>query len=125
MINRYAGEIHINPMPILRNNDFNNEGHIPDIDRVLREVLRINAQVSNRLEQLRTALADDGLAKSATFHFAPGGYISVSGLTDAQLLNLNERGLIDLFDFALDKAWVLNYGHYFGLIWENGRAVKV
>lgn len=125
MINRFAGEIHLNPVPILRDNDFNNEGEIPDIDRTLADAIQLADQIRANLTELKKIVAGNESMGKARFNFAPGGYISINGLTDIQLKNLHERGLIQLFDFATDREWVKRYGHLFGLIWENGRAVEL
>jgi hypothetical protein len=124
-VNRYAGEIHLNPVPVLRNFDFNNEGHIPDIETTLADAIRLTHEINSRLQQLKNRLTSLELKADARFHFAPGGYISVTGLTDAQLLSLKREGLIELFDYATDREWVKRYGHLFGLVWEKGRAVEV
>lgn len=125
MINRYAGEIRINPIAVLRNNDFNNDGEIQDIQQVLTEALHVNHSVSERITKLQNYLKASGGATSMKFNFAEGGYIALRGLSDQELLTMKSRGLIDLFDFATDKEWVKKYGHQFGLIWENGRAVAL
>jgi hypothetical protein len=124
MVNRYAGEIHLNPVPVLRNFDFNNEGHIPDIKVMLDDAIRLSGEIAARLQQLREFLDKPNFSE-AKFHFAPGGYVSITGLPDAQLIALHEQGLIQLYDFASDREWVMRYGHLFGLVWENGRAVEV
>ena len=123
MINRYAGEIHINPVRTLRNDDFNNDGHIKDIEATLAQALELNQKISTRLQ-----LIQDWLKKSNAaiqFHFTDAGYISMKGLSDVQLKELSAKGMIELFDFATDKSWVKKYGQQFGLIWENGRAVEL
>lgn len=125
MINRYAGEIRINPISILRNDDFNNEGEISDIQVTLQEAININQKINERLTQLKSYLRENHHAGKLRFNFAPGGYIAVQGLSDHELLVLEQEGLIDLFDYATDKDWVKKYGHHFGLIWENGRAILV
>lgn len=125
MVNRYAGEIRINPIAILRKDDFNNDGDIEDIDELLSETLDINAEISARLKTLKTYLAKNGHVNSAEFFFADGGYIGMRGFTDAQLLDMKAKGLIELFDFATDKSWVKKYGAQVGLIWEDGRAVEI
>jgi hypothetical protein len=56
MVNRYAGEIHINPIRILRGDDFNNDGHIKDIEATLEEALELNQEINDRLEKLLTWL---------------------------------------------------------------------
>jgi len=53
MVNRYAGEIHINPIRILRNDDFNNDGHIKDIDATLTQVFELNQKISERVQHLK------------------------------------------------------------------------
>ncbi|MCK6618533.1 MAG: hypothetical protein L6Q51_12905 [Cyclobacteriaceae bacterium] len=125
MINRYAGEIHLNPVPILRHHDFNNEGEIPDIIKTLDEAILLTTEINTRLAQLKKLVNDAGLFGRARFNFSPGGYISITGLPDEELKELYSQGLIELFDFATDRDWVKRYGHLFGLVWENGRAVEV
>jgi hypothetical protein len=125
MINRYAGEIHINPIRVLRNDDFNNDGHIKDIHATLTEAISLTHEIHERLQQLKLWLEkgkDTGLVQ---FHFADGGYISMKGLSDNQLKQLASKGWIELFDYATDREWVKRHGMLFGLIWENGRAVEV
>jgi hypothetical protein len=124
MINRYAGEIHINPIRILRNDDFNNDGQIKDIGTTLAEAAELSGQISKRLQQLKAWL-DQRKYPGVQFHFADGGYISINGLPDQQMKELAAQGLIELFDFARDKEWVKKYGPQFGLVWENGRAVEM
>jgi hypothetical protein len=121
-VNRYAGEIHINPIAILRNNDFNNDGRIDDIQPLLEQVLALNRSISERVEKVRKRI---GAAPGAQFYFAEGGYIGMRGFSDEQLLEMQKEGLIDLFDFACDRDWVKKYGSQFGLVWEDGRAVEV
>lgn len=123
-MNRYAGEIHINPIRILRNGDFNNDGHIKDMEATLKETIELNQKINNRLQQLKTWL-EKGNASGSQFHFADAGYISVKGLSDSQLQQLASRGLIELFDYATDREWVKKNGAQFGLIWEGGRAVEI
>ncbi|MBK5279913.1 MAG: hypothetical protein JJE09_13725 [Bacteroidia bacterium] len=125
MINRYAGEIHINPIPILRNNDFNNNGHIDDIGATLREAMDVNKQINERLKGLKAWVIAGRFSATVNFHFAEEGFIRVQGLSDATLLDLNTKGLISLFDFATDKSWVKKYGSQFGLVWEDGRAIEI
>jgi hypothetical protein len=125
MINRYAGEIHINPMRILRNDDFNNDGYIKDIEATLKETIELNQHINTRLQQLKAWLEKGNASGSMQFHFADAGYISVKGLSDTQLKQLASKGLIELFDFATDREWVKKYGAQFGLIWEGGRAVEL
>ena len=125
MVNRYAGEIRINPMAILRNDDFNNDGEIEDINEVLSETLRINMAISERIAKLKTHLNKARLSSNVRFNYAEGGYIAMKGFTDQELQEMKSKGLIDLFDFAVDKNWVKKYGMQFGLIWEDGRAVKI
>jgi len=125
MINRYAGEIHINPIRILRNDDFNNDGHIKDIDATLKQVIDLNQKIGDRIKQLNTWLQNSKGHGAIQFHFADGGYISVKGLADDQLKQLASKGLVELFDYATDKDWVKKYGPQFGLIWENGRAIEI
>jgi len=124
MMNRYAGEIHINPMRVLRNDDFNNDGHIKDIEATLKETIELNQKINNRLQILKTWL-EKGNGSGSQFHFADAGYISVKGLSDSQLQQLASRGLIELFDYATDRDWVKKHGAQFGLIWEGGRAVEI
>lgn len=125
MINRYSGEIRINPVAILRNNDFNNEGEIEDIDELLQEAINLNARIRERMEALKSYLQTNSFSSQITFNFAPGGYIAMNGFTDNELLEMKAKGLIDLFDYATDRDWVKRYGAQFGLIWENGRAVSL
>jgi hypothetical protein len=125
MINRYAGEIHINPIRILRNDDFNNDGQIKDIEATLKEAMELNQKISSRLQELTHWLKKKNFPTSLQFQFAEGGYISIKGLPDHQLQELAAQGMIELFDFATDKDWVKKYGAQFGLIWENGRSVEI
>jgi len=125
MINRFAGEIHINPMRILRNDDFNNDGHIKDIEATLKEAIELNQKINIRLQQLKAWLEKGNASGSMQFHFADAGYISVKGLSDNQLKQLASKGLIELFDYATDREWVKKYGSQFGLVWEGGRAVEI
>ncbi len=125
MVNRYAGEIHLNPVPVLRNNDFNNEGEIQDVEATLTQAIGLTAGIGSRLQELKRLVAEKYFPVNTRFHFAPGGYISIHGLTDGQLKELNRKGLIELFDFATDREWVKRYGHHFGLTWEHGRAVEL
>ena len=125
MINRYAGEIRINPVAVLRNDDFNNEGFIEDIHSVFDETLKINQATSERITRLKAYLRSLPASRKVSFNFADGGYIAMKGLTDEELLAMKSKGLIDLFDFAVDREWVKKYGAQFGLVWENGRAVEI
>ena len=125
MINRYAGEIHINPIRILRGDDFNNDGHIKDIVATLEEAHTLNQEINERIMMLLEWLDAGNASSNIQFHFADGGYISVNGLPDSQLQQLAADGLIELFDFATDRDWVKKYGMQFGLVWENGRAIGV
>jgi hypothetical protein len=125
MINRYAGEIHINPIRILRNDDFNNDGQIKDIEATLKEAIELNQKIAARLQKLTIWLNKKNFPSSIQFKFAEGGYISLKGLPDHQLQELAAQGMIELFDFATDKDWVKKYGQQFGLIWENGRSVEI
>ena len=125
MINRYAGEIHINPIRVLRNDDFNNDGQIKDIQTTLKEAIELNQKIATRMQQLMTWLNKKNFPSSIQFQFAEGGYISLKGLPDSQLQELAAQGMIELFDFATDKDWVKKYGQQFGLIWENGRSVEI
>jgi hypothetical protein len=122
MVNRYEGEIHINPIAILRNDDFNNDGAIVDVDKVLAQAIEINQTVSDRLTKLRSYLKSKGRSGFPRFNFAEGGYISMKGLSDKELLQLQSNGLIELFDWATDKDWVKKHGAEFGLVWEGGQA---
>ena len=124
MVNRYAGEIRINPIAILRNDDFNNDGEIRDINEVFSETISINHAISERIAKLKAYLDAAGVS-GRRFNFADGGYIAMKGFTDQQLLDMKSKGLIELFDFARDKDWVKKYGVQFGLIWEGGQAVKI
>jgi hypothetical protein len=123
--NRYSGEIRINPISILRNDDFNNEGEINDIHKTLQEAIAINNEISERLQRLKAYLGEYHGAARLQCNYAPGGYIAINGLGDDELLEMKRLGLIDLFDFATDRDWVKQYGRHFGLIWENGRAVSI
>jgi len=125
MINRYAGEIHINPIRILRNDDFNNDGHIKNIEETLAEAIELTQQINDRLQKLKTWLEKGSAHGHVQFHFAEGGYISMKGLPDSQLQQLASRGWIELFDHATDREWVKRHGMLFGLIWENGRAIEI
>lgn len=125
MINRYAGEIHINPIRVLRNDDFNNDGRIANIEATLKEAADLNQKIGQRLHQLQDWLAAKKFPGSLQFHFAEGGYIGMKGLADEQLKELAQMGIIELFDFATDKDWVKKHGHLFGLIWEDGHAVEI
>ena len=125
MINRYAAEIHINPIRFLRNDDFNNDGRIQDIDGTLRQAIELNEAISVRLRHIQTWLQKGAFKGTILFQYADGGYISMKGASDAQLLELESKGLVELFDFATDKNWVKKYGHQFGLVWEDGKAVTI
>ena len=124
MINRYSGEVRINPIAVLRNYDFNNDGEIPSIDSTLSEAVIIHQRMSKQLIALQTYLKENP-SPNYEFYFADGGYIAMKGFTDKQLLKLKAEGLIELFDFATDKTWVKKHGAKFGLVWENGRAVEM
>ena len=124
MINRYAGEIHVNPIRVLRNDDFNNDGQIKDIGATLKEAIALNQQIATRLQQFKTWL-DQKKYSGIQFRFAEGGYISINGLPDEQLKSLAAQGVIELYDFAKDKDWVKKHGPQFGLVWENGRSVEI
>src|SRR6185369_13144264 len=119
MINRYEGEIHINPIRIMRNDDFNNDGQIKDIKTTLSQAIDLNNKIGKQLQAINEWLAAKHFS-GVQFRFAEGGYISVKGLSDNQLKELASQGLIELFDFASDKDWVKKNGQQFGLIWENG-----
>jgi hypothetical protein len=125
MINRYAGEIHINPIRTLRNDDFNNDGHIKDIEATLEEAITLTQQINERLQKLKAWLGKANATAGIQFHFADGGYISIKGLSDDQLKQLAAKGWIELFDNASDRDWVKRHGMLFGLIWENGRAISI
>jgi hypothetical protein len=124
MVNRYEGEIHINPIRVLRNDDFNNDGHIKNIEATLDQAIELNQKISKRLLGIKSWLGATKYS-GVQFRFAEGGYINIRGLSDAQLKELAAQGLIELFDYATDKDWVKKYGPQFGLIWENGRAVEI
>jgi phage-related protein len=124
MVNRYEGEIHINPIRIMRNDDFNNDGQIKDIKGTLNHAIELNHKIAKQLEAISAWLETKHFS-GMQFRFAEGGYISVAGLSDDQLKELASQGLIELFDFACDKEWVKKNGPKFGLIWENGRAVEI
>ncbi len=125
MVNRYAGEIHINPIRVLRNDDFNNDGQIKDIEATLKEAIELNQKIGVRLQQFKAWLDQKKYPAAIQFQFAEGGYISMKGLADAQLKELASQGMIELFDFATDKGWVKKHGQQFGLVWENGKAVAI
>jgi hypothetical protein len=124
MVNRYAGEIHLNPVRILRNDDFNNDGHIKDIEATLQEAIDLIADINNRLQRIKDWLENEN-TEPLQFHFAEGGYISIKGLSDQQLKELAAEDMIELFDCATDREWVKRYGPLFGLIWEDGRAIEI
>jgi hypothetical protein len=123
-MNRYEGEIHINPIRILRNDDFNNDGHIKNNEATLNQTIELNQKISQRLQAIKSWLETKKYS-GIQFRFAEGGYISIKGLSDSQLQELASQGLIDLFDFATDRDWVKKYGPQFGLAWENGKAVEI
>lgn len=125
MINRYSGEIRINPVAILRNDDFNNSGEIPDIDILLEETITLQNQIGDRIRKLKAYLKANEFSGTPIFNFADGGYIAMKGLSDQELLEMRSKNLIELFDFATDRQWVKNHGAQFGLTWEDGRAVKM
>ncbi|MDH4058938.1 MAG: hypothetical protein OEU76_09240 [Cyclobacteriaceae bacterium] len=124
MVNRYTGEIRINPIAILRNEDFNNSGEIKDIQTTTTETIQLLARMTEQLNALKAYLKKKSTS-NYEFYFADGGYIGMKGFTDAELLELKAQGLIQLFDFSVDKDWVKKYGAQFGLIWEDGRAVEI
>ena len=124
MINRFEGEIHINPIRVLRNDDFNNDGRIKDIEATLDQAIELNQQISKRLFAIK-ALLKETKYSNVQFSFAEGGYISIKGLSDARLKELSRLGYIELFDNATSKEWVKKHGHHFGLVWENGRAMEL
>jgi hypothetical protein len=125
MVNRYSGEIHINPVRILRGDDFNNDGHIKDMEATLKEAIELNQEINDRLKRLQIWLEKGNVTAGIKFHFADGGYISVNGLSDVQLKQLAAKGMIELFDYASDRDWVKKYGTQFGLIWQGGKAVEI
>ena len=125
MVNRYSGEIRINPVAILRKDDFNNEGGLEDIDEVLSQAIEISKTISDRLQKLKAHLKAKGFSQNLKFNFSEGGYIAMKGCSDGELLEMKSKGLIDLYDLAADKEWVKKYGAQFGLVWENGRAVVI
>lgn len=125
MVNRYEGEIRINPIAILRNDDFNNPGEIPDIDVLLAETIVLYNRIGDRIVRLKAYLKSNKFAGNPEFNFADGGYISMKGFSDRELFEMKAKGLIELFDFATDRHWVKKYGAQFGLTWEDGRAVKM
>ena len=102
MTNRYAGEIHINPVRILRNDDFNNDGLIKDIQQTLAQAIELNHAISNRLQQLKKWMEKENNFSAIQFRFSESGHISVSGLSDDQLKMLASKGLIELFDLLDD-----------------------
>ena len=124
MVNRYTGEIRINPIAILRNEDFNNSGEIKDIQTTTTETIQLLARMTEQLNALKAYLKKKSTS-NYEFYFADGGYIGMKGFTDAELLELKAQGLIQLFDFSVDKDWVKKYGAQFGLIWKDGRAVEI
>ena len=124
MINRYSGEIHINPIRILRNDDFNNDGQIKDIEATLSQALSLNQKISDQLKLIQAWLKKNNSA-GVQFQFTDAGYISLKGLSDSHLKELAAKGMIELFDFAKEKSWVKKYGQQFGLIWEDGKAVEI
>ncbi len=99
MINRYAGEIHLNPVRILRSDDFNNDGIIKNIEETLQEAINLTAEINDRLQRIKDWLENENTSK-LQFHFADGGYIGIKGLSDKQLKELAAEELIELFDFA-------------------------
>jgi hypothetical protein len=124
MVNRYAGEIHLNPIANLRGGDFNNDGRIDDINLTLTKAIDITREIEKKLSSIRLWLKSND-SHSARFHFADGGYISIEGLPDIQLKALSGLGLIQLYDFAVDKNWVKKFGHHVGLIWKDGQAIDI
>jgi hypothetical protein len=124
MINRYSGEIHINLIAHLRNGDYNNDGRIDDIQRTLIEAIEVNNQIGVKLQQIKTWL-DKHSDKAIRLSYADGGYIRIDGLPDSSLQELASHGMIQLYDYAIDKNWVIKFGHLFGLIWANGQATEV
>ncbi len=125
MMNRYSAEIHINPIRFLRNDDFNNDGRIQDINGTLNQAIELTENIEHQLRDLQSWIQKSNVIGSIQFHYADGGYISIKGLSDTQLLELEKKGLIELFDFATDKIWVKKYGKQFGLVWEDGKAVAI
>jgi wobble nucleotide-excising tRNase len=125
MINRFSGEIHINPIVALRKGDFNNDGLIEDIASIVDQAVQFNVIANEKLRKIKEWLARKNSLPSATFSFTDGGFISINNLPDTQLKEMASQGLIDLFDFANNKDWVKKHGHEFGLSWENGRAVEI
>lgn len=118
MVNRYAGEIRINPIAILRKDDFNNSGEIENIEQMLAQTIQLHESIRAKLMRLKEYLRKYPSA-NREFFFADGGYIGLKGFADTELLALKSEGLIDLFDFAVDKGWVKKYGAQLG-----GEAVK-
>ena len=125
MINRYAGETRINPIAILRNDDFNNSGEIRDIDDLLAETISIQNMMTDRLKRLKAYLMTMKLSGAPTFRFSEGGYIAMGGLSDQELIRMKSQGLIELYDYANERNWVIKHGAQFGLTWEGGRAIEV
>ena len=125
MVNRYAGEVHINPIRVLRKDDFNNDGRIKDIDATLIEAIEINQKIGERLQKLKSWLNKKKYPAAVRFQFAEGGYISITGLTDQLLQELAAQGMIELFDYATDREWVKRHGADFGIVWQNGRGIEV
>jgi hypothetical protein len=124
MVNRYAGEIHINPIRVLRNDDFNNDGEIKNIETAIEEAIELNQRISGRLQLILNWLRKNS-SPGLQFNFSDAGHIAIKGLPDTQLKELAAKGMIELFDFAKDKDWVKKHGQQFGLIWEDGRAVEL
>ncbi len=125
MTNRYAGEIHINPIRVLRKDDFNNDGLIKDIEATLKEAIDLNQKIAERLQKLNVWLDKKKYSPAIRFQFAEGGYISMNGLPDHQLRELASQGMIELFDYATEREWVKKYGADFGIVWQNGRGVEI
>jgi hypothetical protein len=119
--NRYIGEIRINPVAILRKDDFNNDGEIENMNDLLSEAIGVNRSISDRVIRLQAYLNEKGFSGKVGFNFDDGGYIAMRGFSDTELLEMRSKGLIDLFDRASDKSWVKKYGSQWGLIWEDGR----
>ena len=112
-------------MHFLRNDDFNNDGHIQDIETTLKQAIELNEAIRERIRHLLVWLQKGNFKGGIQFNFADGGYITMNGASDAQLKELESKGLIELFDFANDKNWVKKNGHQFGLLWEDGRAIEI
>jgi len=100
MVNRYAGENPHQPIRILRNDDFNNDGHIKNMQATLNQAIELNYKINQQLQQLRAWLEAGNFFRCVQISLCGWRYISVKGLSDAQLKDLASEGLIELFDFC-------------------------